>query len=877
MTTSRTPRRVRSQWPPAPCVEEEPQSLSRELNGLSKIGDKPGTEGVHAKGAVDQYPIIVSVNSSPPPSTSPGSTPSMPSLGHVSSDDSSGPTTPPLQQPVIRNTVRFEDEEPPKHMPQRAASQQRGPPRSQAQQPKREPSVQGNSRPPSHHRESRARETHESRDSHDSIQSRPTVSARHASSQASRGAPVPETYRQSKPSVGRSNSARYAPSVPPRPMPERERFRRETDSGYMSDSATTPNRPLHQSQVHVPTPTTPIRPLYQYQAPVPAPVPAFVPTPVPALTPANRPLYQYQAPAQAPRPLYQPQAPVPAPTMYQYQAPVPAPRPLYQSQAPVPAAVPAPAPAPAPTPVVQAPVPTAPVMTLPNGPTLAERIEEKLRQRQERQEQRDPGSMSDPETQQQPAAKPLNLNVSALRPVPAAEPHSPIPAHEHVPSHRAQSQDPASRSRAQSVTVPPTRSMSSSRPPQQRPMAEMIEKFKPAPPLVLSQVKSGASPQSQQVNPSAQPTTRRPSVSPPRQNSERSLVPAGTRHPGTSPQRPVNLGLSPCPRTIAVAGYKDWYTLKELTHLDICPSCMGQLAKTRYKEHFIPSAPKPENQKTRCAFANAWTRLAWAQMIKEEHTTLEILYQMTRPPPGSKPCPGRVVAEQTWYRIYDPETKSDLPRFHICGSCARNVRILMPAHKETFTRAPEPKERVCDFVTSSPRFVKFIDLLDAAASRAKEERTRRPDLREFLSYARRKVVLRDCRRDRPALSTWHYIPSLPEMCICEDCYDEVVWPLVKQNYSLARKVTRDLRILPGDGPGRTREASCQLYSPRMRAKFREAVERGDLEGLTTATIRRVEAERRFLDRKEELLESQEKGYECDEEMRKAVDEWRRWE
>jgi hypothetical protein len=63
----------------------------------------------------------------------------------------------------------------------------------------------------------------------------------------------------------------------------------------------------------------------------------------------------------------------------------------------------------------------------------------------------------------------------------------------------------------------------------------------------------------------------------------------------------------------------------------------------------------------------------------------------------------------------------------------------------------------------------------------------------------------------------------------------------------------------------------------MRAKFREAVATGDFEMLKSAVLRRVEAERRFRDRREELLEAQSKGYDCEFELKKAVDEWKRWE
>ncbi|EKV10328.1 protein related to ser/arg-related nuclear matrix protein [Penicillium digitatum] len=750
MAPSGSSRRAQSQWPPAPCVEEEPQSLSKELNGLSKLGDKPGVDGVHTRGAVNQYPIIVYASSPPPLSTSPASVPSVPELGSASSDESSGPMTPPPQEPTFRNTVRFATDETPKRTLPSIASQPRGPPSRPLaqQQPTRDLNTQREPQPPSHHWNGNS--SRHMPPTQKKSGSRGPIAPDRSGDQA----PMHDKdYVQPvKTSIDRSNSVRQVPSTT-RQM--KECFRREPSSGYLSDStmATTCNR-----------------------------------------SPSNQP---------------------------------------------------------------QVPVSTAPRSALPNGPTIAERIEEKLRQRQE---QRDLGTLSAPKAQRMPTTakpvKPSPLNTSLPPPPPPPDPasasvsHPPSRAPQPVPAQRTQQEvPPASRARATSVTVPPTRSMSASRY-SSRPSSEVT--------------KSTSTQIATQLNPDG------------------SLAhPAPPRPSGTSPQRPdsVGLGLSPCPRTIAVAGYQDWYTLKGLTHLDICPSCMSQIAHSRYCDYFIPSLSKPAGQKTRCAFANAWTRLAWTQMIKKQHDSLELLYQMTRPPPGTRPCSGRIVAEQYWHRIYDPKTGSDLSGFHVCSSCARNIRILMPCHRETFQPSSEPTERVCDFVTSSPRFVKFIDLLDASASCAESDSscTRRPDTREFLTYARRKVMLRDCRRDRPALGTWHFIPSLPEMCVCEDCYDEVVWPLARSNHPIACMVTTKLRILPGDGPGRTREASCQLYSPRMRAKFREAVVRDDLELLRSVAQRRAEAERRFLDRREELLIAQSKGYNCDEEMRKAVGEWRRWE
>ncbi|KAJ5120459.1 uncharacterized protein N7515_009847 [Penicillium bovifimosum] len=729
MTYTRSARQGRSQWPPAPCVEDEPQSLSKELHGLSQLGDTPGATGVHRRGSIDQYPIIVSATP-PPSSTSPASVPSVLGLGSVSSDDSSGPITPPAQEPIFRNTVRFETDGQPKHAPPSAASQPRGPSSRPVpqQQPTRELHAQRESHPPSHARGS---------DSY--RQGPPRQNALHGSrgpSAPDRTAPrAPvhdQTYHLQPPrtSLGRSNSARHAP-MSTRPMPER--LRREPSSGYQSDSATTCNKPLS-----------------------------------------------------------------------------------HQSKAPVP--------------VVSVPEP------LPSVPTLAERIEEKLRQRQE---QRDQGSMSDPEMRETPSAvkplnpaEPVNGNSTKISPSATARTsasHSPTRDYQHIPSPRMQREVPAVlRTRAASATAPPTRSMSESRH-TSRPLRETSK------------------PVSNQV------TTQH--------NPHRTMSqPAHSRHADTSPQRQNYTGpaLSPCPRTIAVAGYEDWYTLKGLDHLDICPSCMKQLANTRYRDYFIPSRPKP-GEKIRCAFANAWTRLAWTQMTELKHDNLELLSQIALAPPGARPCPGRKPTEQPWYSIVDPDIGTHIRGFQICGSCARNVRILIPTHRDTFTQMPKPSTAVCHFVTSSPRFIKFMDLLSVCTP---------PDTRDFLNYVRRKAMLHDCARDRPVHSTWYYIPDLPQLCVCEDCYDEIVWPLKRSNYPIACEMRK---MEP------KREASCQLYSLRMRRIFLNAVDHNDFEMLKTVALQRFAAERRFLDRMRDLQVAQKQGLDCDELMRRAVAEWRKWE
>lgn len=770
-------------YPPPPCVEEEHVSLARELHGLSKIGELPGVEGACVRGTVDQYPAIVNSNS-PTLDTTPGVS-DLPGLDNVSSDDNSGPITPPpgIQEPSfstssVRSFAR--------HSHGRSAATATAASLSRSQnRPPRAPL----SRSPDRNAPRQPQTTVDSQDGyarrnepstpypapasnrdrqpvpaysltvHDSKPPRahPTAQLRYGSPVRVEG-PVyavrhtprgsvhhrlgdysPE-YDQNflsppQTSLGRSNSARHGGST----ASSARHHRRESPAGYSSDSAT------KRKKRHGP----------------------------------------YAARSSANVSRRQPDT---------------------------------------------------------TNATLAGRLEEKLQIRQDQRAR----ELSNTATVQ-PAA-------SALRPLnPSQASRSPSRDPQHVSISHSQGRPRASTVTAAGPSAPLSRSTSMTR---------------NASKSMSSDEAQNRSSRSQRASVKFhEPQSKRASIQVPSQQI-------------SSPQRPANttgICITPCPRSVAVAGYTDWYTLKGLTHLDICPTCMSQIAHSRFRDFFIPTLPKPPTQKTRCAFALPWTRLAWAQMINKKHDSLEMLYQMTRPPPGTRPCFGRVASTQTWHRIVDPETGTYLPRFHVCSSCVRNIRILMPSHRDTFHASPEPQERTCDFVTTSPRFVQYIDHLDDAATRAETDSSRRPDVREFLAYTRRKIVLRDCHRDIPSLGKWYYIPVLPELSVCEDCYDEVVWPLAKAHHRIARMFLLSMRLLPGDAPNRCREASCQLYSGRMRARFRDTVVKGDFGSLKALVLRRFEAERRFRDRRDELLVAEGSGYDCDEEMRKAAEEWKRWE
>ncbi|EPS32592.1 hypothetical protein PDE_07552 [Penicillium oxalicum 114-2] len=856
---------MRSHYPPPPCVEEEPVSLARELHGLSNLSDKSGVDGAYGRGSVDQYPIIVN-------STSSGSAdlPIMSNMGEAdkfSSNQLNGPATPSQPQKIPSPRLKAQS---------RTTSHVDSPipsapePASLVTNREREHFVQ-------------PRYAHPAHEVIPPRQPRPRSPAR------GDGLPLRGRVRASSEAVipGPMLEARIDHRLPASAIRDEEHRGRERSLPGLSHFSNTESKNRRQSR---PPSSTRIdrfggssryddlaldveaqqKLSYQPVAPQP-PRSSSRPRQQTVYTKETAPVHiiphasygMRTARSRSRGPDYQTSSKEslrpsiirsggsngsshsanvrPLQRVDRQESP-----PGYQSDT-----------------ITVRPRPTSYALpsiesrssaagNVANGRTLAERIEEKLRQRQELRES---ASLSDSETRSPRELHPINTRMQPS--VSASEPHSPSSELYRNASHRSRGNSSASTNARTSVTTIVSQA---------------------APPLTQSKSRGHSrSISSDSFRPSRATTTVK-------FHDQPTQSPSPSRAPALKAtslaQRPVNpsgLCITLCPRSVAVAGYDDWYTLKGLTHLDICPSCMKQIGHSRFRDSFVPSLAKQPSQKIRCAFSNPWVRLAWTQMIKQQHESLEMLYQMTRPPPGTRPCSGRAASEQSWYRIINPDTGSYLPSFHVCGSCARNIRVLMPAHRETFQLCPDIQERACDLVTSSPRFVKYIDLLDDASSRADSDPSRRPDPREFLAYAKRKVVLRDCLRDRPVLGSWHYMTELPELSICEDCYDEVVWPLAKAHHPLARSISSSMRYLPGDGPSLCREATCQLYSGRMRARFKDAVIKDDFPGLRDFALRRFEAERRFRDRREELFAAEEKGYDCDVEMNKAIEEWRRWE
>ena len=176
---------------------------------------------------------------------------------------------------------------------------------------------------------------------------------------------------------------------------------------------------------------------------------------------------------------------------------------------------------------------------------------------------------------------------------------------------------------------------------------------------------------------------------------------------------------------------------------------------------------------------------------------------------------------------------------------------------------------------------KILDMHDKAHSSRKG-----PDPMPFINLVERKLRVRECERDNMLLNgLWHFMPSLPDFTVCEDCYEEIVEPEVKKNSDVAMRFNRTLQPAYGEGIG----TSCQLYSRRMRKVFRSAVKDNDLKYLARKAKERRDAELKLQERYRDVLRRakrlEERGSGSDEEERrlerdleKISVEWKdRWE
>lgn len=300
------------------------------------------------------------------------------------------------------------------------------------------------------------------------------------------------------------------------------------------------------------------------------------------------------------------------------------------------------------------------------------------------------------------------------------------------------------------------------------------------------------------------------------------------------------VSLSSCPRPTPVAGYHDWYSLDGMPSFNICPTCKQHVVATGYGGHFIPSPSRFHGHETKCDFSNPWVRMAWLLTLKHQRPDVQILYELAKVAVRELPCPGKFGARGPWFHLTDPVAGMTVSNFDVCPYCVRSLETIFPTLHGLFQHMPSAAQhsRICDLRSDSKRFATYVDTLEEIANRAVHTH-KHPDTRRFVDLARTMALIRECPRDDMIVGQlWHIMPQIPELTVCEECYDEVVWPLIETGSPLAAQFNRTMQLVAPPDVG----VSCQLYSPRMRKLFEEACRRDDFVGLRNAALQRWRVE-----------------------------------
>lgn len=363
----------------------------------------------------------------------------------------------------------------------------------------------------------------------------------------------------------------------------------------------------------------------------------------------------------------------------------------------------------------------------------------------------------------------------------------------------------------------------------------------------------------------------------------------------------VDRPLPSCPRAEPSSKYTDWYTLQDCPSFDICPSCYeGVFADTPFSRYFTQGRRYERPVERFCDFSSPWMRLAWLLTIKQRRQSPDLLYNLATIADQERPCPGdrELGTDHTvWYGISDPRDGIHVANFALCPCDLRMVEGLFPSIKGYFTRISAssspyalPPTYTCSLRVKSRRFPKYLDLLfelDAEAQALNQH----PHIARFVQLAREHAFKAECQRDKPLLrKAWHFVPVLPELTVCQECFDELIWPHLAPPSSsspstpstIPKLFTRTIQPVPGEDL--ELGSSCCLYSPRMRNIFETAVREENIGYLERKVLERKRAEARLGRERRDILgwmDGLERGtWEWEKakvELRENEDEWKEWE
>ncbi|KAI1767698.1 hypothetical protein GGR53DRAFT_86953 [Hypoxylon sp. FL1150] len=330
-----------------------------------------------------------------------------------------------------------------------------------------------------------------------------------------------------------------------------------------------------------------------------------------------------------------------------------------------------------------------------------------------------------------------------------------------------------------------------------------------------------------------------------------------------------------CPRRKAIAGCVDWLTLPRCDNFNICPSCYDvAFADTEFAHHFVPMPFRPADRPIACDFGTSrFYHIAYFLMSKHRKADLSLFRSIANIGTQGQPCAGPREITRTWFSVRDPRSARPVESFTVCASCAKTMEQLLPNLTGIFVPVESPAEPtrgVCAMQQQRERFAHYLDVLEAASDKALLAQSA-PDVQALADRIRAMAAVPECAGSLPVTDArWYTMLSLPDFTVCEECFGGVVWPMIQSD---SRSVAANFL----QSPERRALAACQLYSPRMRRVFAEAVRTGDVRYLAAKLRERDEKEQEFHARVVGLEREILGDAFVDIEVERAKREWALWE
>ncbi|RMZ76534.1 hypothetical protein DV738_g4925, partial [Chaetothyriales sp. CBS 135597] len=318
--------------------------------------------------------------------------------------------------------------------------------------------------------------------------------------------------------------------------------------------------------------------------------------------------------------------------------------------------------------------------------------------------------------------------------------------------------------------------------------------------------------------------------------------------------------------------------IKPLTSL--LTAAIGGSMSSKAIPGFPRSSPTPAEGVV-CSLSKPWIRIAIARFLQNNTADISLLDSLSRLPDQTLPCPGKNSDVRKWYHITDPTTKLPIPNSDSCGACVRSAELIFPElrQQKLFERPVDKlmQERRCMLNPTSKHFYRIANELDKLAGYIRKNDLRSKDIVKFGELIKSKSRSRECQKDTMlATPLWHFIPALPQFTICEECFEEVVWPLGDK--PIARDVQKTLQPVPTYLPGQqVPGVSCHLYSERMRQVFRQAVDWNDFAYLKQVALARFHTEQRSKAIHKSLMRDMASGIDRRVEVEKNIAEWKAFE